>query len=49
MPIDALKRIFQVPEVKKESGIGRPPQGRKRPKQQEEKEKKPGKGIDIRV
>ena len=49
MAIEALKRIFQIPVIKKERDIIVSPQGQKRSKpQQEDKKKNKGK-IDIKV
>jgi len=48
MAIESLKRIVQIPTVRKEKDVDFPPYSQKRPKQQKDKKKGRG-GIDIKV
>lgn len=48
MAIEALKRIFQVPVIKKEREISLPSYRQKKPKPKKEDAKEKGK-IDIKV
>ncbi len=49
MAIEALKKIFQIPVIKKEREVNFSPRGHKRPKPQKKDEKKDTGKIDIKI
>lgn len=49
MPIEALKRIFQVPPIKKEKEVHVPPYGQRKSKSQKEDKKKDSGKIDLKI
>lgn len=49
MAIEALKKVFSMPPIRKEREVGPDPHGHKRPKPQKEKEKKDKGNIDIKI
>jgi|GEM_PF-5911096 hypothetical protein len=48
MPVEPANRVYEVPVVKREEGVGTPPRRKPKPNKKEEK-KESGRKIDIKV